>query len=167
MNGNSVLIKLISNKQAKWLTYRISWCNVRIKLGQSLWAWRAFAKCLPLLNRQRREVSMMRKMGVKDHWGGLSTVVRMLHWEVLYLHWAVLDLETTITHKKNLSISIWYCCATKFIVRLSIFLHFIMKIQVHSQLGNYVGVCQRKSYKLKNWLAKYCRDSISATCLWL
>lgn len=47
------LIKLISNKQAKWLTYRISWCNVRIKLGQSLWAWRAFTKCLPLLDRQR------------------------------------------------------------------------------------------------------------------
>lgn len=51
------LIKLISNKQAKWLTYRISWCNVRIKLGQSLWAWRAFTKCLPLLNRQRRDKS--------------------------------------------------------------------------------------------------------------
>lgn len=24
----------------------------------------------------------------------------MLHWEVLYLHWAVLDLETTLIHKK-------------------------------------------------------------------
>lgn len=40
---------------AKWLTYRVSWCNVRVKLGQSLWAGGALAKRLPLLQETDRQ----------------------------------------------------------------------------------------------------------------
>jgi len=39
----------------KWLTYRVSWCNVRVKLGQSLWAGGALAKRLPLLQETDRQ----------------------------------------------------------------------------------------------------------------
>lgn len=41
--------------QTKWLTYRVSWCNVRVKLGQSLWAGGALAKRLPLLQETDRQ----------------------------------------------------------------------------------------------------------------
>lgn len=78
------LIKLISNKQAKWLTYRISWCNVRIKLGQSLWAWRAFTKCLPLLNRQRRDKSAWQERWSRDHWRRFSKVIQRLHCKLYF-----------------------------------------------------------------------------------
>lgn len=52
------LMNIINHERAlsDW-TYRVSWCNVRIKLGQSLWAWGAFAKSLPLLERQSRDMS--------------------------------------------------------------------------------------------------------------
>lgn len=40
---------------SKWLTYRVSWCNVRVKLGQSLWAGGALAKRLPLLQETDRQ----------------------------------------------------------------------------------------------------------------
>lgn len=39
----------------EWLTYRVSWCNVRVKLGQSLWAGGALAKRLPLLQKTDRQ----------------------------------------------------------------------------------------------------------------
>lgn len=41
--------------ELEWLTYRVSWCNVRVKLGQSLWAGGALAKRLPLLQKTDRQ----------------------------------------------------------------------------------------------------------------